>query len=120
VNNLRIAFWKVERIVLLQGRWYGFLVFNPAFDHRRLFECGLRSVKRFLVTSSAGDDYAIRLFCGPKLVLVKGLKMRPRCKVMRQGCFTVIEPWQLGARTVSGSAITLQFWHYIQLLRSST
>ena len=64
MNNLRIAFWKVERIALLQGRWY--VVFNPAFDHRRFFECGLRSVKRFLVFSSAGDDYANPLFCcGP-------------------------------------------------------
>ena len=73
MNNLRIAFWKVERIPLLQGRWYGLLVFNPAFDHRRFFECGLRSVKRFLVTSSAGDDCATRLFCcGPMIGISEG------------------------------------------------
>ena len=73
VNNLRIAFWKVERITLLQGRRYGLLVFNPTFDHRRFFERGLRSVKRFLVTSSAGDDCATRLCrCGPMIGVSEG------------------------------------------------
>jgi len=75
VNNLRIAFWKVERIALLQGRRYGLLVFNPAFDHRRFFECGLRSVKRLLVPSSAGDDCATRFFCcGPIIGISEGVE----------------------------------------------
>src|ERR1700733_2225166 len=92
-NHLRIAFWKVERTALQQGRWYGLLVLNPAFDHRRFFECGLRSEKRFLMTFSASDDCASRLFCcGPIIGISERVEDRFDGESDAVRCCTAIDP----------------------------